>query len=145
MLLANRLTRDLNPWRMLQEIEQQWNQHFGEWSAAAQWTHGTFRFWSGDGSAVLEFDLPGCDPNAIDVSVHKNVLTVETKAAEASDGGDAIDYHLRERTPVATREFRLPFDVDPSKTEAEYRNGVLRLKLHQPEAHRPTKISIRGS
>jgi HSP20 family protein len=146
MMLANRVARDLNPWRVLHEIEQQFNRQVGDWidSAVQHWTRGSFRLWTGDGSAVLELDLPGVAPDAIDVSVHKNVLTIETKPAEPV-AEDAVEYHLRERTPAERREFRLPFEVDSQKTEADYRHGILRLTLHQPESHRPARIAVRAN
>ncbi|MEZ6065512.1 MAG: Hsp20/alpha crystallin family protein [Planctomycetaceae bacterium] len=144
-MLANRLSSSLDPLKALRAFEQQLNQQFADWlqSASARSGQGDFRMWTGDGSAVVEFDLPGFTPAAIDVAVHKNLLTIAA-LQEPVGTADAGEVHLHERSPVARREFRLPFDAAPERTEAEYRDGVLRVTLHQPEAHRPAKIVVKG-
>lgn len=154
MLLANRIATTLDPWRVLRALEEstpfraledQWNQNFGSWFDPAQLigSQSPIRLWSGDGQAVVEFDLPGLTPEQIDISVHENRLSVSTKQVENSlQPGE--EYRQRERLPATSREVRLPFAVDPQQTVAEYQHGVLRVTVHQPESHRPTRIAVKG-
>lgn len=145
MLLTNRIASNLDPWRVMRALEEQWNQHLGDWfdTASPLQPQASVRVWTGDGQAVVEFDVPGYAPNQIDVAVHQNQLKVEVKPLD-EPAGEGEQYHLRERAPVTRRELQLPFAVDPQRTEAEYRHGVLRVTVHQPESHRPAKISVKG-
>jgi HSP20 family molecular chaperone IbpA len=146
MLLTNRIIGQLDPVRAFRAIEQQWGQQLGDWfqaAASALWNPGSFRMWNADGRAVVEFELPGAAPESIDVSVHRNLLTIEAAASGSAGDGNG-EFHLRERLPHQRRSFQLPFEADPARTEAEYIDGVLRITLHQVEAHRPAKIAVKG-
>ncbi len=141
MLMTNRIANLESPWRMFHELENQINQWFEQ--AAESIANSSVRAWANEGAAVLEFDLPGLDPETIDmtidISVHKDLLTVSISQAESEDG----TYRLRERRSAEERQFRLPFEADPSRTEAEYVNGILRVTVHQPESQLPTKIAVK--
>lgn len=144
MLLTNRLPTHFDPWRVMRAIEQQWNQNLGEWfeSAAQAMGAAPFRLWVRDGAAVVEFDLPGACPDGIQVSVLRNLLTIDVAPEQPSE--EAAEFLLRERTAHPRREVRLPFAADPQRTEASYVHGVLRVTVHQPEADRPAQISVTG-
>jgi HSP20 family protein len=145
MLLANRIATSLDPWRVMRALEDQWSQNWGDWFENAQLlqSQAPLRLWTGDGQAVVEFDLPGLTPEGIEISVHENRLKVDAQPAdEAPPAGE--EFHLHERLPATSREVRLPFAVDPQKTEATYQHGVLRVTVHQPESHRPARIVVKG-
>lgn len=155
MLLTNRLTANLDPWRVMraieesqafQNLEDQWNQTWNQWfSGPAPFaTSGGVRTWVADGRAVLEFDLPGLDPNAIEISVHRNLVQVKIPTTATPPVAEGEHVHLQERQPLVNREVRLPFEADPLQTVADYTNGVLRLTVQQPESHRPTRIAVKG-
>jgi len=143
MLLTHRFPASVDPWRLMREFEHQWSQQFSEWlESAAGSSPSRVRTWSGDGSAVVEIDLPGCQPEAIQVSVLKDLLTVDIKPAEpATEVGEP---HIRECQPPAGCEVRLPFLVDPERTSADYQLGVLRVAVHQRQADRPARIAVRS-
>lgn len=143
MLMTNRLATSLDPWRIMQAIENQWSQRVGDlFEGSALASDGGVRMWTGDGEAVVEFDLPGHAVDRFDVSVHRNLLTVDVRPAEGP--GDDGEFHVRERLPTTKRQVQLPFDVDPQQTVAEYQRGVLRMTVRQPESHRPARIAVKG-
>ncbi len=146
MLLTNRLPATFDPWRVMRAIEQQWNESLGEWldTASQFFAPGAFRLWTREGTAIVEFDLPGCSPDGIHVSVLRDVLTVDV-TSEEPQLPEGAEYHLRERVPQLKHEVRLPFAVDPQRTEASYVNGVLRVTLYQPESDRPARIEVKAS
>lgn len=145
MLLTNRMLSSVDPWRVMRAIEDQWNQHMGDWfeGTALSAANSGLRLWTGGGQAVVEFDLPGCTPEQFDLSVHQNLLTVDVKTPGES-AAEPGDYHTRERLPVTQRQVRLPFTVDPQLTTAQYRHGVLRVTVHQPQSHRPARVAVKG-
>jgi len=94
-----------------------------------------------EGKYTLRFDLPGVDPDQVDVAVEKNVLTVTAERPEEQP--ENATWLLRER-PSGThrREVRLGDRFDPSKVEAAYDNGVLTVTIPVHEDALPHKVSI---
>jgi HSP20 family protein len=99
---------------------------------------------SGD-EYVVVFDLPGVSPEAIDLDVEKNVLTVkaERRPAPLSDG---VEMQVAERPlGVFSRQLFLGDTLDTERIEAAYDNGVLTLRIPVAAQAKPRKISISGS
>ncbi|MEU4392072.1 Hsp20/alpha crystallin family protein [Kribbella sp. NPDC023855] len=99
---------------------------------------------SGD-EFVVVFDLPGVNPEAIDVSVERNVLTVRAER-QPLQVGDDVQLQIAERPiGVFSRQLFLDDSLDTDNVEAGYEAGVLRLRI--PVAPKPTsrKIEIGGS
>jgi len=94
-----------------------------------------------EGKYTLRFDLPGVDPDRVDVAVEKNVLTVTAERPEEQP--ENATWLLRER-PSGThrREVRLGDRFDPSKVEAAYDNGVLTVTIPVHEEALPHKVNI---
>lgn len=96
---------------------------------------------------VLVF-APGIDADKLDVSILGNVLTVQgsravPETAPAREGGDGSQIWLRERfAGEFRRSLTLPDDVDPTKVEAQSRNGVLWIQLQRQESARPRRIQV---
>ena len=93
---------------------------------------------------VLEAELPGLTEKDIDVRIDDNLLTVSSKHdEEKKDEKDG--YLLRERRHSSfTRSFVLPKDVDKSKIEARFSNGLLSLSLSKLPETKPKTIEIKG-
>ena len=91
--------------------------------------------------------VPGVDPEAIDVTLTENVLTIkgETKSESTkSEGeGEQKNYHVRERRWGSfSRTVTLPVGVDADNVEATHENGVLTLRLPKVESAKPKRIAI---
>ncbi|ACU54652.1 heat shock protein Hsp20 [Acidimicrobium ferrooxidans DSM 10331] len=94
-----------------------------------------------DDHYVVEFDLPGVDPESIDLTVERNVLTV--KAARAVRRADAKDVVVAERfAGTFQRSIYLGSELDPSRVSATYQDGVLRVTVPLAETARPRRIQI---
>lgn len=95
------------------------------------------------GAYVLLFDLPGCDPDGIDVTIESGVLTVT--AQRDVEESDDVTWVMRERlSGQVTRQVSLDDDLDPVGVEAAYESGVLRVRIPVEEAARPRRIEVRG-
>ncbi|GAA3067905.1 Hsp20/alpha crystallin family protein [Streptomyces glomeratus] len=99
--------------------------------------------WREGEAFFVELDLPGVDPDCIDLDVERNVLTV--KAERKSAYGENSDMVIIER-PVGTfsRQLFLGETLDTEKVEASYEAGVLKLQIPVAEQARPRKIAISG-
>lgn len=86
-------------------------------------------------------DLPGVDPQHLDLAVGEGVLTIEGEVAAPEQGaGESI---CREFGPVRYRRtFDLGEDIDETKGSASLKNGVLRLTLPKAAHKVPRKIAI---
>lgn len=94
-----------------------------------------------DDHYVVEFDLPGVDPESIDLTVERNVLTV--KATRTVRRADAKDVVVAERfSGTFQRTIYLGSELDPSRVSATYQDGVLRVTVPLAETARPRRIQI---
>ncbi|HEX9065869.1 MAG TPA: Hsp20/alpha crystallin family protein [Streptosporangiaceae bacterium] len=90
----------------------------------------------------LRLDLPGADPESIEVTADRGVLTVSaTRTQEFAEGERPV---VRERlTGTVTRKVRLAETVDAEAIEASYDRGVLTVLLPLQEKAKPRKIEIK--
>jgi HSP20 family protein len=87
------------------------------------------------------FDLPGVDPDSIDCTVERNVLTV--RAQRRRPTGDNVELVAAER-PMGTftRRLFLGDTLDTDKLEAGYDNGVLTLRIPVAERAKPRRVTV---
>ncbi len=81
---------------------------------------------------------PGMDPQALDIVIEKNMLSVEgeRKLPEVSDK-EGESYRQERFSGRFKRVVTLPEDVDPDSAEATYRDGVLHISIaKRPEAQK---------
>lgn len=87
------------------------------------------------------FDLPGVDPDSIECTVERNVLTV--RAERQRPTGDTVELVAAERPMgVFTRQLFLGDTLDTEKLEAGYENGVLTLRIPVAERAKPRRIEV---
>lgn len=96
-----------------------------------------------EGAYVLLFDLPGCDPDGIDVTIESGVLTV-TAERDVGESDDMM-WVMRERlSGQITRRISLDDELDPDAVEAVYESGVLQVRIPVKETARPRRIEVGG-
>jgi HSP20 family protein len=87
------------------------------------------------------FDLPGVDPDSIDLTVERNVLSV--RAQRQRTPRDRVETVISERPMgVFTRQLFLGDTLDTENLQASYEDGVLALRIPVSEQAKPRKISI---
>jgi HSP20 family protein len=97
--------------------------------------------WRDGHEFIVEFDLPGIDPQSIDLDVERNVLTV--KAERKPSTGSEVELVASERPRgVFSRQVILGDTLDAERIEASYNAGVLRLTIPVAEKAKPRKIAI---
>ena len=94
-----------------------------------------------DGELVLRFDVPGFDPEKIDVTVDRGVLTVSATREETKTEGESPI--VRERLFGSfTRRVRLSENLDADAIEASNNDGVLEIRIPVREEAKPRKIEV---
>jgi HSP20 family protein len=91
---------------------------------------------------LLRFDLPGIDPDSIELTVDRGVLTVGARRTEELAEGEKP--YIRERlTGSFSRRLYLGETADADNIEADYADGVLTVRVPLAEKARPRKVEIR--
>ena len=133
-----------DPFRELDRLTQQvfGPSSNGSWSRPTAMPMDAYR--DGD-HFVVAFDLPGIDPDAIELDVERNVLTV--KAERRSVGlGEHVEMQVAERpSGVFSRQLFLGDTLDAERIDAGYEAGVLTLRIPVAERAKPRRISITNS
>jgi len=130
-----------DPFRELDRFSQQFfgNQAPGTWSRPTSMPMDAYR--QGD-EYVVSFDLPGISPDAIDLDVERNVLTVKAERRPL-ELGEGVEMQVAERPlGVFSRQLFLGETLDAERIEASYEAGVLTLRIPIAERAKPRKISI---
>jgi HSP20 family protein len=89
----------------------------------------------------VHFDLPGVDPDAVELTVEQNVLTV--KASRRGVEAQNAEYVVAERPQGEfTRQLFLGETLNSEKLEADYEDGVLTIRIPVAEQAKPRRVSI---
>lgn len=129
-----------DPFRELDRLTQQvFGTHTGTWSRPTAMAMDAYR---AGGQFVVAFDLPGVDPDAIELDVERNVLTVKAERRPAATG-EHVEMQVAERPlGVFSRQLFLGDTLDTDRIDAGYDAGVLTLRIPIAEKAKPRKISI---
>ena len=98
--------------------------------------------WSSADGLVIDAELPGVNPDEVEISVLGDELTLSGRINSAPGReGEAV---LRRERPTGefTRTLQLPFRAAPDAVKAGYKDGVLRIAVPRSEEEKPRKISI---
>ena len=125
-----------DPFRELDRLTQQMvGANAGTWSRPTAMPMDAYR----DGDRfVVAFDLPGVSPEAIELDVERNVLTVRAERRPIVTG-EQVEMQVAERPlGVFSRQLFLGDTLDADRIEA----GVLTLRIPIAEKAKPRKIAI---
>ena len=115
---------------------------FGFRSGAATWVPPVDIYQNGDHELVLKAEVPDMSREDIDITVENDVLTIKGEKKLSGEVKEEQLHHVERRYGAFTRSFSLPRTVDASKVSAEYRNGVLTVKLPLREEAKPRQIKV---
>ncbi len=142
------------PWALVSQLQNDINKVFGSLgnvsenessSATADWVPAVDVSEYADRFELL-VDLPGVDPQSVEITLDNGVLTVagqrqEEKRAGANDG--ALQQQRRERRHGRFyRRFILPDTADAEKVNATGRNGVLEISIAKHPKAQPRRITV---
>jgi HSP20 family protein len=123
-----------DPFREVDRLTQQL------WGTQSRPSVMTMDAWRDGDEFVVEFDLPGIDPDKVDIDVERNVLTL--KAERPSLNGDRELVAAERPRGVFSRQLILGDNLDTEHVGAGYASGVLTLRIPVAEQAKPRKIMI---
>lgn len=126
-----------DPFRDIDALTQMFNNQ----SAAGRRPAMPMDAWRDGDQFFVAFDLPGVNPESIDITVEKNVLTVRAERTwEPREGQDVLVAERPQGT--FTRQLFLGDSLDADRIQAAYENGVLMLTIPVAEQAKPRRVDI---
>jgi HSP20 family protein len=88
-------------------------------------------------------EVPGMDPENVDISVSGNLLTIHGEKKECTEEKKDDFYHCERRFGSFTRSMELPVTADVDQIDAELVNGVLTLHVKKLATAQAKKIDVK--
>jgi len=96
---------------------------------------------SADSIEVVAF-VPGVDPDALEVTMEKGLLTISGERREEDPAGQTTLYARERARGRFSRVVELPSDADPENIQARYTDGCLCISIGKRESAKPRQITI---
>jgi HSP20 family protein len=110
--------------------------------ASGTWTPPVDIYQNGDQEVVIKAELPDMTREAIDITVDNGTLTIKGEKTFGADVKEEHFHRIERRYGTFSRTFTLPRTVDAGKVAAEYKNGVLTVRLPLREEAKPRQIKV---
>ncbi len=141
--------RFVSPWREMAQLQREMNRLFSDSFFVAgnrnTPTYPAMNAWTNQDGAVITVELPGVNPEDIDISVAGETLTL-TGSRQPRELQAGEKYHRRERNyGQFSRTVQLPFKVEADQVEATFARGVLSISLVRAEEDKPKKITVKSA
>jgi HSP20 family protein len=91
---------------------------------------------------VLKAELPDMTREDIDITIDSGTLTIKGEKKRSTEVREDQVHRIERRYGAFSRSFSLPRTVDATKVAADYRNGVLTVRLPLREEARPRQIKV---
>ncbi|PPK64987.1 Hsp20/alpha crystallin family protein [Actinokineospora auranticolor] len=129
-----------DPFRQFEQLAHQvFNGVAGTWSRPTAIPIDAYR--AAD-EFVVAFDLPGVEPDAIELHIERNVLTVRAERRPAA-GTESVEMQVSERPlGVFSRQLFLGDALATDRIRAAFDAGVLTVRIPIAERAKPSKITI---
>lgn len=143
-----RITR-FDPYREFATLQDRMNRLFGDVyvrdedvAQRGNWVPPVDIYETDGHDLVIKAELPDMTREDIEVTVENNTLTLRGAKKFPSDIKEEQFRRVERSYGSFTRSFTLPTTVDASKVAAEYKNGVLTVKLPFREEAKPRTINV---
>ena len=111
-------------------------------TTGSTWVPPVDIYQTGEHELVLKAELPEMAREDIDVTVENFVLTIKGEKKLGTEVKEEQFHHIERRYGAFDRSFSLPRTVDASKVSADYKNGVLTVRLPLREEAKPRQIKV---
>jgi HSP20 family protein len=111
-------------------------------TTSGAWVPPVDVYQNGDHEVVLVAELPSMKREDIDIRVDTGTLTIKGEKRLDSDLKEEQFHRIERRYGSFSRSFSLPQTVDTSKVAADYRDGVLTVRLPMREESKPRQIKV---
>lgn len=138
-----------DPFRELSSLQERFDRMFGDALSRLRGETIEGSAWlpavdivEDEDNIVLKADLPGIDAKDVDIQVENGTLTLRGERKFEKDVKEDNFRRIERAYGSFVRSFTLPTTVDSEKVQAEYRNGVLELRLPKRAEAKPKQIKV---
>jgi HSP20 family protein len=124
------------------QLQREMNRLFSNVGQKSPQDYPAVNIWEKDGNAVITAELPGIDPEKMDISVLGDTVTLSGMALqETFTQGET---YLRQERGIGSfkRNIQLPFQVNAQAVEARYEKGILMITLPRNKEDLPKRIKV---
>ncbi len=100
--------------------------------------------WETDNDLVYAFDLPGVSEEQISIELQDDTLTVSAQRERTEERSEDGFVRYERRFGSFGRAVAVPQGVTEDKVKADYRDGVLEIRVAKPEQPKPRRIQVGG-
>jgi HSP20 family protein len=100
--------------------------------------------WENENELVYAFDLPGVPEDAIAIELQDDTLTVTATRERNAERSEDGFVRFERRFGTFTRAVGVPTGVTEEGVKADYRDGVLEVRVAKPETPKPRRIKLGG-
>jgi len=97
-----------------------------------------------DKEVFVRAEIPGVKAEELDLSIANGALVISGEKKESREHKEKGYFYQERRFGSFRREVPLPAAVDETNVEAEYKDGVLQVKLHKSEEALPKRIPVKA-
>ena len=139
-----------DPFREISAAQERMNRLLGDVYRAADddvmrrgaWAPPVDIYDSGSHELIIKAELPDMSKEDIDITVENNMLTLRGEKKMDSAMKEECCHRIERTYGSFSRSFSLPATVDTTKVSADYKNGVLTIKLPVREEAKPKQIQV---
>jgi HSP20 family protein len=139
-----------DPFQDLQSFRDEMNRTLNRWFSREEGDEPAPRRWvpaldvtESKDAYHIDVEVPGLRPEDINVTVDQGMLTVQGERRSEEEKGDRSYHRVERRYGAFRRSISLPRDVDASRVQANYDNGVLRLEIPKSEGSQAKRIEVK--
>lgn len=138
-----RVRRFSNTMPEMMHLQREMNRLFSNVGQKSAQEYPAVNIWEKDGVFVITAELPGIDPEKIDISVAGELVTIA--GAASKENFTRGETFLRQERSIGNfkRSLQLPFQIDAQAVDAKYERGILLLTLTRMKEDLPKKIQIK--
>lgn len=144
------IVRWTDPFREFAQLQDRLNRAFADaygrtdegLLSSGSWLPPVDIYQNGQHELVLKAELPDMNRDDIEVTVENGTLTIKGEKKLAGEVKEEQYHRIERRYGAFSRSFSLPPTVDATKVAADYRNGVLTVKLPMRDEAKPRQIKV---
>jgi HSP20 family protein len=113
--------------------------------SSGTWVPPVDIYQNGNHEVVLTAELPDMSRNEIDLTVDSGTLTIRGEKKLSNEVKEEQFHRIERHYGAFSRSFSLPPTVDTGKVAADYKNGVLTIRIPMREEAKPRQIKVDGA
>lgn len=92
-----------------------------------------------DNAYVISAEMPGINPNDVDISVNNGMLDLKGEKKEEKESGEKGNYWTERRYGAFERRIPLDKEIKEDEIKAKYKDGILRIEVPKAEKAKSSK------